>query len=453
MSDTSGDSGGDPAEVKPADTQPAKPEAAEPKKPDKTLLEVVFPAQATQMMMIGIVIGLVLICGGFAAKVFAEGTSVQANVILAIGAGVLLAAFGGQASARFGPFVLAGVVAITGFFMWWLDRAERGVAERQVSGRIADIDLRRFDVKIRNDDYAYARSETNVYDFVFLERDLRHDTTLITVAHKRGAENCPTHFSGPDCELVLRVPKQVFDRALSGRKAVEWRFDGANGKLVDGGGQDVSIASAPISQPVQAAAAGISLPPFVASAQAQDEAIENPALLQRALADLVSDDLDTRRFARDVLGAGPLSWVKPIADHLVANDGNYRIELGCVVGLAQMMRSGKGGNEPDLRARLTDQHIAVLVGAAGDADQTMRIYASEFLVDLADPRAVMPALDLAVATGDQDARLSLLFVVARGITLLDQGGRRAAVEKLRALRPRANPAAQAMIDEALKLAG
>jgi hypothetical protein len=106
-----------------------------------------------------------------------------------------------------------------------------------------------------------------------------------------------------------------------------------------------------------------------------------------------------------------------------------------------------------MRARLTDQHIAVLVGAAGDADQTMRIYAAEFLVDLAEPRAVMPALDLAAATDDQDARLGLLFVVTRNIVLLDAGGRRAAVEKLLALKPRSNPAAQAMIDEALKLAG
>lgn len=452
MSDTSSDSGGDPAGANPADTAPAEPSAAEPKKSDKTLFEVVFPSQATLMMMVGIIIGLVLIGAGFAGKVFLEETAVQANVILAIGAGVLLAAFGGQASARFGPFVLAGVVAITAFFMWWLDRTERGIAERQVSGRIADVDLRRFDVKIRNEGYAYARSELDAYDFVFLERDLRHETTFITLANKRGAENCPAHFGGEDCLLTLRVPKQAFLDALSDGKAVEWRFDGASGKLVDGAGTAVSIVSAPFAEPVHAAAAGMSLPSFVNSAHAQDEVIEDPRRLRQALADLVSDDLDTRRLARDVLGAGPISWVKPIADHLVANDGNYRVELGCVVALSQMLRSGKD-RASDIRTRLTDQHIAALVGTAGDADQTMRIYAAEFLVDLADARSVMLALDLAAATEDQDARIGLLIVVARNIILLDENGRRTAVEKLLALKPRSSPAAQAMIDEALKLAG
>jgi hypothetical protein len=155
------DNGGAPA------PKPAAPKSASE---DRSVLQAVFPTRATTVMVMAVVIGLLLIAAGFAAKLLVERTTIQANVILAIGSGILLAAFGGQANAKLGSFVLAGVVAITGFFMYWLERSEKIAFERDqstlVSGRITGVNLKLFDVTIKNDGYAYARNDASEYDFV-----------------------------------------------------------------------------------------------------------------------------------------------------------------------------------------------------------------------------------------------------------------------------------------------
>jgi hypothetical protein len=64
---------------------------------------------------------------------------------------------------------------------------------------------------------------------------------------------------------------------------------------------------------------------------------------------------------------------------------------------------------PDLRGRLADGDIAHLVTAAGDSDRTVRVYATEFLVDLGDRRATKLAIRQAATTSDGNARYNWLL--------------------------------------------
>jgi len=438
----------------------ATPAPEKPSATDRSLLQIVFPDQANKVMVLAVGIGLLLIAAGFAGKIFYDTSAIQANVVLAIGAGILLAAFGGQASARFGPFVLAGVVAITTFFVYWLDRAEKMKFEREqtslISGRISGVNLRTFQITIKNDDYAYSRNDAREYDFVIPRRNLRNEITLVTIQPRNEGGTCPTVFTSEDCTLVVQVPRKSLEAASAG-DPVEWRFDIQQGVLRDLQNNDISeqtvVRDFAGEDDVQAAQTGLGLFEglFVGVGHAQPAAIERPEDLKRLLHDLVSNDAEIRRLARDDLSDGPLSWVAPIADRLVTDFDEYRIRIGSVVALAQMLRENKK-RVSEVQAQLTQRHLASLLRAVADKDRTVRIYAGEFLIDLSDPRAVQPAMQMATAVQDDNALYNLVLVVRAGVSSLNQQDRAAVIKALRALRGRVGEKTKQQIDIAIKQA-
>ncbi|THK33642.1 hypothetical protein EHS39_35140 [Ensifer sp. MPMI2T] len=120
---------------------------------DRTLLEVAFPSQPNLVMIVAITLGTVFVATGLLTTLFTTSADVLANAVVATGIGLVSAAFGGQASARFGGFVLAGVVAITAFLLYFLaDQSQKQFDRDQSSyifGKIA-IDSDRFDISLKS---------------------------------------------------------------------------------------------------------------------------------------------------------------------------------------------------------------------------------------------------------------------------------------------------------------
>jgi hypothetical protein len=111
-------------------------------------------------------------------------------------------------------------------------------------------------------------------------------------------------------------------------------------------------------------------------------------------------DIKHMRFAvRESL----LCWI----DLPVAGNYTYPELTPISVALTAMLYADKKC-APDLRGRLTDDDIAHLVTAAGDSDRTVRVYATEFLVDLGDRRPTKLASPQA-ATSDDNARYNWLL--------------------------------------------
>jgi len=86
--------------------------------------------------------------------------------------------------------------------------------------------------------------------------------------------------------------------------------------------------------------------------------------------------------------------------------------------------------------------------AAVDPDRTIRIYASEFLYDLADPRVVQIALDL-LASASEDGRYNLILVIEGAYKYLPTDQRSAVAGRLREFRPKVGSRTQELIDRVL----
>mgnify|MGYP005728637649 CR=1 FL=1 len=113
-------------------------------------------------------------------------------------------------------------------------------------------------------------------------------------------------------------------------------------------------------------------------------------------AGLSDDDPRTRRAARRALSNQGLGLLAPALTELTSTGGlTYRVRLGLVVALTEMMRDNKRSREA-LVKQISPDALGVLLDAAVDPDRTLRIHASEFLFDLGDPRAFDAAITLSL---------------------------------------------------------
>jgi hypothetical protein len=126
--------------------------------------------------------------------------------------------------------------------------------------------------------------------------------------------------------------------------------------------------------------------------------------------------------------------------------GDYRVKLGICVALTEMLRADKK-RASALRSRLTDDDIAPLVSAAGDSDRTVRVYATEFLVDLGDRRSTTLAIQQAAATSDDNARYNWLLVGQSAWGELEKAEKKDLADILAQARQKSGPKTKALFDK------
>src|SRR5712691_4194344 len=92
----------------------AKKKAKQSKKTDKApkLIQIAFPQQATLVFFAAIALGLLLILLPTIFRSYFAVNGTQSNLVLCIGAALLLAAFGGQATVRIGTIIMAGAAGV-----------------------------------------------------------------------------------------------------------------------------------------------------------------------------------------------------------------------------------------------------------------------------------------------------------------------------------------------------
>lgn len=92
---------------------------------------------------------------------------------------------------------------------------------------------------------------------------------------------------------------------------------------------------------------------------------------------------------------------------------DYRIRLGVGVALSYKIR--KEPNVSNLISdKLTESDLNRLLSAAADSDRTVRIYATDFLTALGDPRATKLAIDRAAKTKNEDTQYFWLLAAQSG---------------------------------------
>ncbi|WP_306752403.1 caspase family protein [Paracoccus actinidiae] len=164
------------------------------------------------------------------------------------------------------------------------------------------------------------------------------------------------------------------------------------------------------------------------------------------IASLESDDVNIRRGARSGLAAGGLDAVSALmaADRETAG---YRFELGAVVALTELLRSNKS-LRGEISRRLEQDDIDWLVGLSAHSDRTMRIYASEFLYDLGDPRVVNTAIEK-FAEASTSGKYNLALAIKGAAPFVQLHARNLISDRLRALMEDETPKTNALLSDAI----
>ncbi|MGN7867629.1 caspase family protein [Paracoccus sp. 22332] len=261
-----------------------------------------------------------------------------------------------------------------------------------------------------------------------LSREVRFDGALRRRLEQPEEPRCAEDLAVELWELVER--SNSLDLALAFLRHCE-------------GTASADLATARLRTVAPESFANVALPP---SAAADDRIVSGG--LDDLIASLESDDANKRRGARDSLAAAGLDAVSA----LMAVDreaASYRFELGAVVALTELLRSDKS-LRGEISRRLDQDDVDWLVGLSARTDRTMRIYASEFLYDLGDPRVVDPAIgDFADASAN--GKYNLALVLKGAAPFVPRPDRALAAERFIQLKSPQTPKTSALIDDAVSL--
>jgi hypothetical protein len=386
------------------DKEKAKNSSGEP-----TLIQVAFPDAANTVFFTALAVGLGLIVLSTIFRHLIEADTSVENLILCVGVAIVLAAFGGQATVRVGRFVLAGAAALAVALFFVLPD------NSAVGGSIASVDKSRFEnISMKNHNPILGalvvdvrHPENSTFEFVMFESDLTESRIRVALDPKDETER----------PVELFVSRAKILSAFGSHQRLEWELkqdqqgtgekiwrirDLVTRKWIS---DDDDIASSD-DHPITSAAA------FISSARAQDAA--SAADLQTYFDNLTNDDASIRRGSRDALGEALTPDLVPVAmDNLRARSADYRVRLGIIVALTDMLRRDKSQNTA-IAGKLTDADRNLLLDAAADPDRTLRVYATEFLFDLGDPRVTELALGRAAGAADQSAQYNWVFAAQDG---------------------------------------
>jgi hypothetical protein len=116
-----------------------------------------------------------------------------------------------------------------------------------------------------------------------------------------------------------------------------------------------------------------------------------------------------------------------------------------------MLRQNKA-KRTEIIARINEQDLLPLLSAATDEDRTIRVYATEFLYDLGDPRAIPLALQEWQAASE-NGRYNLLFVIKGAVPFVSPRQQNDIAKRLGSLKSKTTPKTNDLIDSIIALTG
>lgn len=355
-------------------------------------------------MLLGIGVGVLFAAASLAAPLAVDVPKAMQHVLLATGVAIILTAFGGQATVAVKSAIFAGVTATMLAILWFLGQSDGGV--RMARGQITNFDWGKYEAKLKFADYSESYFDAVSRQFRFVAFDDNMSTAEAVVVF--------TPRSSDDEELSqIKVPVECFRPFLGkGGAGIDWGFDKARHVIIDkrkGGLVIGSELSAPVPNPCLAAnASAAAVPGALVTRKAKAKPLPLDALVrEKALIDLLSDEPEIRRIARDILASGAPDDV-PFYVARLSQNAEYRLKLGIAVALTEMLRQDKSLAGAVGKAISLDA-MAVIAAMIGEGDRTLRITVTEFLFDLGSPDGTRASLGNAARSADDEAVFSWLF--------------------------------------------
>lgn len=387
----------------------------EPENPDKDLPEAEnapvlhdapLPKGVSREMLLGIGVGVLFAGASLAAPLAVDVPKAMQHVLLATGVAIILTAFGGQATVAVKSAIFAGVTATMLAILWFLGQSDGGL--RMARGQITDFDWRQYEAKLKFSDYSESFFDAVSRQFRFVAFDDNMTTAEAVLIFTPRAD-------GPELPQI-KLPVSCFSAFLGrGAVGIDWAYDSERHVIVDKRRSGLVIGSAlraPEPDPCQAGLASATGPVaqvFLTANKATKGKAEplDPALRDKALADLVSDEPEIRRIARDVLASGAPADV-PFYLARLGDGAQYRTKLGVAIAMTEMLRLDKS-LAGELDKAISPDNMVQFARLIGDGERTLRITATEFLYDLGSAEGTRASIRLAAQSTDNDAIFDWLF--------------------------------------------
>ncbi len=355
----------------------------------------------------GLLVGAALFAIGILCQTFNLIAPTLSILVVCSGLGIIFGAFGSTAVINYKGVVVAGVAAIAVVLLLVVDFVMRESLVRiEVDGDVRGARLELFG----DSAYPGADHDGRRFEFFIVGREITKDRLSLIVSLPPDDRDGRADMR----EVVFDcIPATAITRFIGGGKTLQWRFDAGrelltgldggpvrSGPCMDGGALGPDFAALEALSPIGPALA--------------DETADIPTIL----ADLESESAAVRRNARTALAEIGLPAVRPMMGYWAAHPGSYQVRLGVSVALTEFLRNRKGDRKA-VSAVLSADDLELLAVAAADDDRTLRVYASEFLYDLGDPRIVPIAARLFESAGE-DGRYNLIVVMGGTVPNLSE---------------------------------
>ncbi|WP_152539508.1 HEAT repeat domain-containing protein [Methylomicrobium lacus] len=388
----------------------------------------------------GIMVAFLLILLGVFFVKFSLANEYLGNLIVCVGLGIILGAFGSTASLNLPTqgIVLTGVAVLSVvLFKLIITEMNNGYLRVRIGSNIEP----ETQMLLRGDqDFlgSYQRSG-KTYDFVIFGTDIRSPHLSLAVSFPDKTESIF------DCISLDKIKPY-----LASGKMIEWHLNASEGKLVNDKGE--VFASLPCQGRMVDAGSGSSslskewfwqifnLLPSALAADTPEALIEQ----------LDSEAINVRQDARSQLSKLGIDVINPLLAGLSKKDITYRSQLGIIVALTEMMRDNKK-KRTEIIQNIPSDDLVKLVDATANEDRTIRVYASEFLYDLGDPRTIELAFDR-FSPASENGRYNLLFVIKGAVPYSSTNQKQSLANKVISLKSDDTPETNELIDSIVNLA-
>lgn len=360
--------------------------------------------KTTTLFWAGLVAGVVILIGGCLASYGNLIPSAISLLIIVSGLSIILGAFGATATINYQGVTMAGVAALCVILFYVVMGQIRNPSVRvDVSGfpRDSSVDFysgsTHFLGALRGDHH-------DLYEFAVFQDDLRANVLGLAVTLPKQADgNVPADI------IFGCIDKASITGWLGSQSSLQWTVDLRKNRLVTIDRQKSVLLSSLGDCPGEIAAAGSNSFAYSKLLPIGSALAATAVDLSARIQDLTAESSAIRTDARRTIGAEGPAAIKPLMDNWRKQPTAYRVRLGAVVSLVEMMRSMKA-QKRTIGSELGNDDLLLLVQAATDADRTIRVYASEFLFDLADPRTAGVALQL-ISGASPDGQYNLALIL------------------------------------------
>lgn len=408
--------------------------------------------RAGPVFKFGLATGFALVVLGTLAIKLAMLNSLVGILVICAGLGIILGAFGSTVTVSIPvqSVTVVGVAGITVFlFSMLIDKLEERYVRVTIGGDVGDAQVEF--VGDRNYLGAFQKSE-RFYDFIIFGSEIKHPflSLYVTTADKR--------------EFLFEcISRDAIAPQLASGGTVSWKFYKAKGVLIntlDGKRiADIGQCGEQVMQRTSWLESGLAiLTSWLPSAHAQTQAQQQaPARLQAQsrsygtyFEQFNSNTSHVRRTARSSLANEGVPAVEPLLTNFAEGNDSYQTRLGTVVALTEMIRKNKS-MRTDIIGKISDSDLRRLTDAVTDEDKTIRVYASEFLYELGDPRIIDSVLQK-YPKASEDGRYNLLLVLKGAMPYSSGMQRREAAQFASRVKAEAPPKTSALAQTVADLA-